>query len=154
MLAIGDQQAVPRRGEVGARRILVAEGDGMMRSLLVDILSQHGYEVENVAGAPELDAALHGGPEADRGGFEVVVASWKLLVEAAGEGAAVAALTKPTIVITPFGDGEAYYAMRCAGAAAILVQPFVLAELLETVWAVLPKRPNAASGAIIGSEGK
>ncbi len=119
-------------------RILLAEDDVAMRSLLADVLRNFDYEVVEAADGRELfehlvDLVLNKGNEQT---VDAVISDVRmpgmtgleLLHEMRSMGCQV-----PVILITAFGDGETHARARHLGAVAVFDKPFDVEDLLTAV---------------------
>ncbi|MFH1438681.1 MAG: response regulator [Pseudomonadota bacterium] len=119
-------------------RILLAEDDGAMRSLLADVLRNYDYEVVEAADGRELFEHLveivldkSGEKEVDAVISDVRMpgmSGLELLDEMRSVGCPV-----PVILITAFGDDETHARARLLGAVAVFDKPFDVEDLLTAV---------------------
>lgn len=124
-------------------RILVADDDEAMRSLLGTSLRREGFQVqEYVDGGKllaELEAARNGGPAPDLvvsdlrmpgvNGLDVLHWLRRWLPEV------------PVILITAFGDRQAHRRAEALGAFMVIDKPFDLGEFLQHVSETLRRYP-------------
>lgn len=126
-------------------RILVVDDDPALRDLLVAALEREGWKVEAVPDAAEAEAAL------DR--FAPDLAILDVHLGAGADGFTLAKRVRhhsdvPFIFLTDEGSVEARLAGFETGADDYLPKPFVLAELVARVRAVL-RRAGRATAAIL-----
>lgn len=132
---------VRQSGEAGgdgpARRVLLAEDDEEMRTLLAACLEQRGYAVEEIADGTALlntfDALRTGTASAPP---DLVVTDVQM-PGCNGLGA-VAVLRQwneslPVVIITAFGDERLHQRAAELGVARVLDKPFDLTEFLGAV---------------------
>jgi CheY-like chemotaxis protein len=118
-------------------RILVADDDGQMRSLLAATLRRHGYGVTTCSNGVNLLQQLghyfraHGDDE-----FDLVITDIRMPgltgIEVL-EGLRGVDGHPPVILITAFGDAETHAAAHRLGAAAIFDKPFELDGFVTAV---------------------
>jgi len=148
MTGILDSTSEPRPAPITAPRrrhprILLAEDDGQMRSLLAETLLREGYHVTLCESGWELvthlSSVILGGQ--GHGDIDAVVSDIRmpgitgLEVLETGTGNRV---FPPMILITAFGDTETHLAALEFGAAAILDKPFDVDDLLRELRAIAP----------------
>ena len=118
-------------------RVLVADDDAVTRLMIVDKLSDLGYEVIDV---PDGLAAI---AELQQGEFDLVITDI-MMPDITGQGVldAVRHETPDTevIVITGYGNVEMAFDCLRAGAIDFLEKPFKLHELVATVSRALDRR--------------
>jgi DNA-binding response OmpR family regulator len=124
-------------------RILVAEDDKEMRTLLSVVLRQHGYEVVEVPDGVELLQKLAPFASDSHGdNFDLVISDIRL-PGVAGltvlEGLSQEQVLQPMILITAFGDKETHERAHRLG-APIFDKPFDIAILLDKVREMLSKQ--------------
>ena len=125
------------------RRVLVAEADAEMRSLLVAELRRDGYEVLEAgdgAEAAALLARLRGRPDEAP---ELIVTDICMPTQTGIELLAELRKTEwraPVILITAFGDSEIHERARQFGAVAVFDKPFDLDDLRTAILNFLPER--------------
>ena len=120
------------------QRVLLAEDDDAMRTLLAEELRARGYHVMEAANASELQdwleqAYFHDGAEPPPdliisdvrmpGGSGLDVLSWLRRFD----------WRTPVVLITAFGDVETHAEAHRLGAAAMLDKPFEVEDLLQAV---------------------
>jgi DNA-binding response OmpR family regulator len=137
-----DEQ-VPNRQ---ARRILLAEDDAEMRSLVSSQLREDGYDVIEARNGVELVRAIHR--------FESIFVPVHLVITdirmPGFDGLEVleylryANLAMPVIVMTAFGDSRTHITARANGAALVLDKPFDLDALRAAVARLVPPKHHAA----------
>lgn len=116
-------------GGVAARRVLVVDDDDAIRQLLVDLLTDAGYRVDQARGGHDaLDKVRSAPPD--------VILLDKLMAE--GDGTMFAeAYAKmpgrhaPIVGLCASRDGEEW--SNAIGAAALVVKPFDIEHLLAVV---------------------
>jgi DNA-binding response OmpR family regulator len=130
-------------------RILIADDDGEMRSLLCAALTRDGYEVQAARDGSELLERLADsyGTGAE-GPFDLVLSDvrmpgWSGVQVLAGLQGPEA---PPVILMTAFGDESIHRIARKLGAAATLDKPFDLDLLRALVVNVLSHWEPAAGG--------
>ena len=123
---------------VKSARILLAEDDDEMRSIIALHLRREGYEVTECRDGMELLDHLNGFLEHVDGAdeFDLIVSDIRMpgvfgLSVAAG--AADCQDSPPMILITAFGDAETHQAAEQYGVKAVLDKPFEIPVLLEKV---------------------
>jgi DNA-binding response OmpR family regulator len=117
-----------------APRLLLAEDDFDMRTLLAWSFRRIGYEVvECPDGVRLLDFLFSTDSPADPGDFDLIVSDIRMpgvtgleVLEGIRESKGF----PPMILITAFGDRETHEKARRLGAAAILDKPFEIEDLL------------------------
>jgi CheY-like chemotaxis protein len=132
-----------RRREATPKRLLLAEDDEDLRSLIAEALRKDGYQVVEVRHGLELLEALEpamfeGRPETRP---DLIISDYhmpgctgmSILAGVHSTGLAV-----PFIVITAFGDEATHRKARMLGAVAVLNKPFSLDDLRTTVLKLLP----------------
>jgi DNA-binding response OmpR family regulator len=123
-----------KEGRVHAARILLAEDDADMRSLLATALRRDGYQVievvDGVALLERLGKSVLG--RADGGSVDLIIADIRM-PSLSGLDVLTrfrrAAGTTPFILITGFGDAGTHLEAARLGAAAVFEKPFDLDEL-------------------------
>lgn len=136
-------EAPERRSARTPKRLLLAEDDEALRSLIAEALRKDGFQVVEVKHGLELLEALEpamfeGHPETQP---DLIISDYhmpgctgmSILAGVHSTGLAV-----PFIVITAFGDEATHKRARMLGAVAVLNKPFSLDELRETVLKLLP----------------
>lgn len=138
---VSTPRPLPRLAEVRPPRVLVAEDDPHMRTLLVDTLREEGYQVIEVTNGLQLQRCLRNrsvSPRPDlilsdirmpgKTGLDVLgtlrESDWLM----------------PVILITAFPDDETKQAARRLGAAALLSKPFDIDDMLYAVRSIVPLR--------------
>ncbi len=114
-------------------RILLAEDDVEMRSMLVQSLHERGFVVDECVDGTHLVARL---VSSDPDYFSVIVSDVRMpgitglqFLEHLRE----CTTFPPTILITAFGDEATHARAKELGAAAILDKPFEVEDLVETI---------------------
>lgn len=134
----------PERRRAGTpKRLLLAEDDEALRSLIAETLRKDGYQVVEVKHGLELLEALE--PAMFEGRAETrpdLIISDYHMPGCTGmsilAGVHSTGLGVPFIVITAFGDEQTHKNARMLGAVAVLNKPFRLDELRTTVCKLLP----------------
>ena len=124
-------------------RILVAEDDDALRSLLVEALREQGHTVHEVAGAGALRAAAVG---TGGGSFDLVISDIHM---GDGDGLAVLEALRreghaiPMILMTAFGNEATRHQVERLG-GLLLSKPFELRQLAEAAARLLARGHAAA----------
>ena len=111
-------------------RILIVEDDAEMRSLLADELSEDGYDVFQAKDGSEASLMV-----VDEG-FDLVVTDMKMPKMG---GLELLSLVKgvspdiPVIVISAFGDNQAWGEAKERGSFRFMTKPFKISEFKEAV---------------------
>lgn len=137
-------EAPELRRAAAPKRLLLAEDDEALRSLIAEALRKDGYQVVEVKHGLELlellePAMFEGHPETRP---DLIISDYhmpgctgmSILAGVHSTGLAV-----PFIVITAFGDEATHQKARLLGAVAVLNKPFNLDELRRTVQNLLPR---------------
>jgi len=119
-------------------RILVAEDDVEMRSLVASVLRKGGYQVVEAESGPELFdragwAAHNGGSQAP---IDLVISDVRMPGCSGLEALSLLrqlGFAAPVIVVTAFGDAATHAEAARLGAKAVLDKPFDLADLRRVV---------------------
>lgn len=124
-----------------APRLLLAEDDFDMRTLLAWSFRRTGYEVvECPDGVRLLDFLFSSDPPVNSGDFDLIVSDIRMPgvtgLEVL-EGTHELKGFPPMILITAFGDRETHEKARRLGAAAILDKPFEIEDLLARARAIV-----------------
>jgi CheY-like chemotaxis protein len=126
-------------------RVLLAEDDPSLRSLIATSLREDGYEVVEVPDGNALVDRLADGVAADGSldGIDLVVSDIRMPGFTALE--VMAGMRRllsrtPIVLITAFGDARTHRRAEQLGAAVVLDKPFDLDELRSTVTRLLAKR--------------
>jgi DNA-binding response OmpR family regulator len=149
MVELAPRLRVKKQVLVGGRpaRIMLADDDPEMRSLLADGLKADGYDVIAVpSGASlfeEIGILLFRGEAVP---VDLIISDERMPGMMGSE--LLAALRRaewptPFILITGFGDRETHERAQRLGAAAVFDKPFDLDELRQTVLALLLPRKTA-----------
>jgi len=132
-----------RRRVKTPKRLLLAEDDDALRSLLAETLRKDGFQVVEVKHGLELLEALE--PAMFEGRKETrpdLIISDYHMPGCTGmsilAGVHSTGLGVPFIVITAFGDEATHARARMLGAVAVLNKPFSIDELRRTVLKLLP----------------
>ncbi len=128
-------------GPNGRHRVLVAEDDREMRSLLSLSLKQGGYDVVECRHGTELLDHLKPTSEAGDKSIKLVISDIRM--PGLSGLAALASLNHdagapPVILITAFGDADTHREARRLGAVAFFDKPFELEDLLSKVRQLVP----------------
>ncbi len=126
----------------GRVRVLVVDDDGEMRALLVDVLSEEGYDVEQVPNGAEALIRLRSQS------FAAIVLD-KNMPGLSGldllPGLRTICPETPIIMITAFGDVATYVDAMEKGAFTYIFKPFRMEELLQVLQRALPSAKRALS---------
>jgi CheY-like chemotaxis protein len=118
---------------LGAGRVLLAEDDFDMRSMLSFELRQAGYDVVEAANGKELIYRLADATSA-HDMFDCIVTDVRMPklngLEAMGY-ARAGGVDLPVVLITAFGDQQTRIEARALGAAAVIDKPFEMSQLLQ-----------------------
>lgn len=128
-------------------RILLAEDDKEMRSLLALMLRKEGYQVwECMDGLSLLDMlSSFFLPSEEHEIFDLIISDIRMPGVTGMEilmGANELDDFPPIILITAFGDKETHMQAERLGAVALFDKPFDIDEMLKKVCAILPPRHN------------
>jgi len=130
------------RGSDDRTRVLVVDDDGEMRALLVDVLSEEGYDVEQVPNGAEALIRLR------TESFAAIVLD-KNMPGLSGldllPGLRTICPETPIIMITAFGDVATYVDAMEKGAFTYIFKPFRMEELLQVLQRALPSAKRALS---------
>jgi CheY-like chemotaxis protein len=125
-------------------RVIVADDDEQMRSLLLHVLTDEGYEVVEAADGHELGELLQiDGTRPILANVDAVIADIRM--PGSGGLEVLAALravdwAMPVILITAFLDDDVAAEGARLGAAAVFSKPFILRDLVATMQSLLPVR--------------
>jgi DNA-binding NtrC family response regulator len=118
------------------------DDDGEMRALLVDVLSEEGYDVEQVPNGAEALIRLR------TESFAAIVLD-KNMPGLSGldllPGLRTICPETPIIMITAFGDVATYVDAMEKGAFTYIFKPFRMEELLQVLQRALPSAKRALS---------
>jgi CheY-like chemotaxis protein len=127
-------------GYVKAKRILLAEDDGEMRDLLIEVLEADGYEVMGTSDGLELLTNLdEGAPQALNRpveGVDMIITDIRMPWV---NGLDVLRILRerdrevPVLLITAFGDERTHGEAHRLGASAVLDKPFDVDVLRDVV---------------------
>ena len=124
------EQAPPSQDQPGARRVLIAEDEALIRLDLREMLQEEGFEVVGEAADGEKAVQLATELQPD-----VVICDVKMPkmdgITAAGQIAA--ARIAPVVILTAFSQRDLIERARDAGAMAYLVKPFHKRDLLPAI---------------------
>ncbi len=133
-------------------RVLLAEDDPSLRSLIAGVLREDGYEVVEIPDGNALVDTL-ADSVADDGslaGFDLIVSDIRMpgftVLEVMG-GMRRLLFRTPIVLITAFGDARTHLRASQLGAAAVFDKPFDLDDLRASVSRLLPRRAPGADGA-------
>jgi response regulator NasT len=115
---------------VSARRVVVAEDEGLIRLDLVEMLREEGYDVVGEASDGQQAVEL-----AEKHRPDLVILDVKMPVLdgiTAAEQIADARIA-PVVILTAFSQRDLVERARDAGAMAYLVKPFTKADLLPAI---------------------
>ena len=135
-------------GDTGRYRVLLAEDDYEMRTLLAISLKHSGYEVIECSdgiGMLTYLAAFLLPDEFARESIDLIISDIRMPGVTGMEvlkGKPKNRDFPPMILITAFGDAETHALAKQLGAAAIFDKPFDVDVLLEKVKDVLPGEPS------------
>ena len=118
-------------------RVLVAEDDDEMRSLLVDALRQDGYYVSEADDGGGLLAQV---ATPDAPGVDLIISDIRMPIcsgLAILEAMRRASLGVPVILMTAFGDGETRAMVERLG-AVLFDKPFAIDDLRTAVLNLVP----------------
>lgn len=126
-------------------RILLAEDDKEMRSLLALMLRKEGYQVRECMDGLSLLDMLSSFflPDEEHENFDLIISDIRMPGVTGMEilmGANELDDFPPIILITAFGDKETHVQAERLGAVALFDKPFDIDEMLEKVRAILPPR--------------
>lgn len=139
-----DKSSSPQRNPAG--RILLAEDDAEMRTLLSEALRQHGYVVVECAHGGHLLTYLAPLIENEAGtDYDLLISDIRMPgvtgMEVV-EGLAALPDCPPVILTTAFGDAETHDHARSLGVARLFDKPFEVADLVAAVREVLNHSPQ------------
>lgn len=140
------QAATPQQtaisGSSANGRVLVAEDDDEMRSLIALALKQDGYRIGECRNGVELLSQLQRRGERNRDAVSLVISDVRM-PGASGlailEGLSRQPEAPPVILITAFGDSETHTETRRLGAVACLDKPFDMEDLMGHVHNIVPR---------------
>jgi DNA-binding response OmpR family regulator len=126
-------------------RILLAEDDKEMRSLLALMLRKEGYQIRECMDGLSLLDMLSSFflPDEEHENFDLIISDIRMPGVTGMEilmGANELDDFPPIILITAFGDKETHVLAERLGAVALFDKPFDIDEMLEKVRAILPPR--------------
>jgi len=138
----------PPATAVDPARVLLAEDDTELRTLLAEVLRDDGYEVSEAASGTELLAALGDGEDADRERHEVdlIISDVRMPGQSGLDVLCRLAwkqLEVPVILITAFGEDWVHDLAERLGAVAVFDKPVDLDVLRSAVLQVLLERGRA-----------
>ena len=141
------QSAGPRAaGARRRRRVLLAEDDTEMRSMLADELRRDGYDVLQASDGAEVTVLLSALRNTPKEAPEAIIMDVRMPARTGLE--LLADLRKndwrvPVILITAFGGREVHEKARQLGAQAVLDKPFDVDDLQTALLRSLPPAPAA-----------
>jgi CheY-like chemotaxis protein len=126
-------------------RLLLAEDDAELRSLLASSLREDGFEVVEVSDGNSLVDRLADAMAADGSldGFDLVVSDIRMPGFSALEvmtGMRRMLFRTPVVLITAFGDPKVHERAKRLGAALVLDKPFDVDELRAAVTKLVKQR--------------
>ena len=114
----------------GARRVVVAEDEALIRLDIVEMLREAGYDVVGEAGDGEQAVKL---AEQHRPDLVVMDVKMPVLDGISAAERIVSARVAPVVLLTAFSQRELVERARDAGAMAYVVKPFSQADLLPAL---------------------
>jgi DNA-binding response OmpR family regulator len=139
---------MPRAGGAPQKRVLLAEDDGELRSILAWALVEEGYDVVEAENGTEvssyleprfLDARMYG----ELQDVDLIVSDLRM-PGCSGMNLLSSLrrhdLETPFILITAFGDDWTHARARDLGASLVIDKPFDVDELLGVVRRIIPPR--------------
>ncbi len=132
-------------GAVVSPRLLLAEDDAELRSLVAGRLREDGFEVVEVADGNALVDRLANAMAADGSldGFDLVVSDVRMPGFSALEvmtGMRRMLARTPVVLITAFGDPKTHERAQRLGAALVLDKPFDVDELRAAIFDLVKRR--------------
>jgi len=133
-------------------RILLAEDDDAMRTLILEALARDNYEVVSANDGVQLGNMIRSiVPEANEDsaekGFDIIISDVRMPGRTALEVLAEfrkLAQSIPFVLITAFSDPETRDEAKRLGAAAVFDKPFDIAELKKTIRHLVPTKKNTS----------
>ena len=127
------------------RRVLIADDDDEMRSMLVGELGRDGYDVVPARNGAEVATLLADGQERRGAALDIIVmdicmparGGLELLSDLRSLG-----LRVPVILMTAFGGPSIHETARQLGAIAVFDKPFDLDDLRTAILNYLPAAPD------------
>jgi AmiR/NasT family two-component response regulator len=116
--------------DAGARRVLIAEDEALIRLDLKEMLQEEGYEVVGEAGDGETAVSL---AEQLRPDLVILDVKMPLMDGIAAAERIAGARIAPVVILTAFSQRDLVERARAAGAMAYLVKPFQKKDLLPTI---------------------
>lgn len=122
--------AVPQDDNAGAKRVVVAEDEALIRLDLVEMLREEGYDVVGEAGDGQRAVEL-----AEELRPDLVIMDVKMPRRDGIDAASEIAQKRiaPVVILTAFSQRELVERARDAGAMAYLVKPFSKSDLVPTI---------------------
>jgi DNA-binding response OmpR family regulator len=141
----------PLATAAGAPRVLLAEDDPSLRSLIAGVLRDDGFEVTEVPDGNAFVDLLADSVAADGSlvGYDLIVSDVRMPGFTALEimaGMRRLFFRMPVVLITAFGDPRTHQRARQLGAAAVFDKPFDLDDLRASVAKLLPRFPLGGKG--------
>ena len=133
MTSTPDQPPVPPAGVDsgrGARRVVIAEDEALIRMDLAEMLHEEGYDVVGQAADGEQAVTL---AEELRPDLVILDVKMPRLDGIAAAERIVAARIAPVVILTAFSQRELVERARDAGAMAYLVKPFSRSDLVPAI---------------------
>jgi CheY-like chemotaxis protein len=129
------------------KRVLLAEDDPALRTLITESLRRDGHQVTSATNAAELwfilrDAHFH---RQAPGPFDVLLTDQRMPL---GTGLSVVEILRavdpslPVILITAFGDAELHAAARSLNVSAVFDKPFDLDDLRTALLILADRKPR------------
>jgi CheY-like chemotaxis protein len=137
---------------VAARaRVLLAEDDPSLRSLIAGVLRDDGLEVLEIPDGNALVDTLADSVAEDGSlaGFDLIVSDVRMpgfTVLEVMAGMRRLLFRTPIVLITAFGDGRTHLRARQLGAAFVFDKPFDLDDLRVAVEKLLPRKVLGSGG--------
>ena len=116
--------------DVDARRVVVAEDEGLIRLDLVEMLREEGYDVVGEAADGQQAVEL---AEQHRPDLVILDVKMPVLDGISAAERIAAARIAPVVILTAFSQRDLVERARDAGAMAYLVKPFTKADLLPAI---------------------
>jgi len=138
-----DSSSSDGASETHGHRILLVDDDDEMRSLLVDVLSDEGYDVAEARNGAEALLLVH------REAFAAILLD-KNMPGLSGmdllPGLRVVCPDTPVIVITAFGDAHTVAEGTAKGASGCLFKPFRMNDLTAALQSALARDASSSAG--------
>lgn len=132
-------------------RVLLAEDDPSLRSMIAGMLREEGVEVVEIPDGNAFVDLLADSVASDGSleGYDLIVSDIRMPGFTALEIMAAMRrllLRTPIVLITAFGDPRTHVRARQLGAAAVFDKPFDLDDLRASVSKLLPRRGGRPNG--------